>query len=404
MTSQSSATGALALTETDLRAALDQAFATVRANIANFGDAYPDDCTVDGTYQLRQHSAEYPHGANYGWTTSFVPGMQWIAWEATGDVVFREAALRHADDFARRLTALEDLDHHDIGFLYSLASVAPWKVLGNETARDTALAAANHLMTRFLEPAGIIQAWGDLADPSQQGRAIIDSLINMPLLTWAYEQTGEERFADAVRRHTAQLRDHIIRPDNSTFHTFYWDVVTGEPLRGATAQGAHDDSCWSRGQAWGIYGFAMAFRTSGDPSMLDAARRCTDYFLAHLPADDVSYWDLIYRDGSDEPRDSSAAAIAVTGLRELAEVETDPARAQQATEFADRILASLIANYTPAEGTSNALLLHGVYSLPGGAGVDEGNLWGDYFYLEALMRTLNPNWRPYWLTAKQEQA
>jgi unsaturated chondroitin disaccharide hydrolase len=290
----------------------------------------------------------------------------------------------------------QDLDTHDLGFLYSLSCVAAWRLTGDEDARRAALAAADHLMTRFLEPAGIVQAWGDLSDPRQAGRTIIDSLMNMPLLTWASEQTGDERYADAVRRHTLQLRDHIVRPDDSTFHTFYWDVETGEPLRGATEQGAHDDSCWARGQAWGVYGFALNFRATGDERFLDASRRCAAYFLAHLPADDVPYWDLVYTDGSDAPRDSSAAAIAVSGLRELAIAEDDPEAAARATEAADRILASLIENYTPADDVSDALLLHGVYNLPGDHGVDEGTLWGDYFYLEALMRTVDPEWRLYW--------
>ena len=160
-------------------------------------------------------------------------------------------------DFVRRVRDEVELDTHDLGFLYTLSCVAAWRLLGDEDARAAALLAADHLMRRFLEPAGIIQAWGDLSDPAQRGRTIIDSLMNMPLLTWAAEQTGDARYSDAVRRHTAQLREHIIRDDDSTFHTFYWDAETGEPLRGATEQGAYDDSCWSRGQAWGIYGFAL---------------------------------------------------------------------------------------------------------------------------------------------------
>jgi unsaturated chondroitin disaccharide hydrolase len=104
----------------------------------------------------------------------------------------------------------------------------------------------------------------------------------------------------------------------------------------------------------------------------------------------------VYTDGSDAPRDSSAAAIAVSGLRELAIAEDDPEAAARATEAADRILASLIESYTPADDVSDALLLHGVYNLPGDHGVDEGTLWGDYFYLEALMRTVDPEWRLYW--------
>jgi unsaturated chondroitin disaccharide hydrolase len=252
-------------------------------------------------------------------------------------------------------------------------------------------------MTRFLEPAGIIQAWGDLSDPEQRGRTIIDSLMNMPLLTWAGEQTGNPRFGRAVRRHTGQLRTHILRDDDSTFHTYYWDAETGEPLRGATAQGAFDDSCWARGQAWGVLGFALNYGATGDEMLLDAAWRCADFLLRHLPADLIPYWDLVYSDGSGAPRDSSAAAIAACGLYELAACDPDRARAARARREGDALLDALIARARPASpADSDALLLHGVYNLPEGNGVDEGTLWGDYFYMEALVRRARPDWDRYW--------
>lgn len=382
--------------ETEAREALGVAIETVRRNMDRFATAYPDDTTDGGHYPLRPAAGDIQVGGNRGWTTSFVPGMQWIAWEATGDDVFKNAALGHADDFVRRVREGHDLDTHDLGFLYSLSSITAWRFTGNEDARHAALVAADHLMKRFLEPAGIVQAWGDLSDPGQAGRTIIDSLMNMPLLTWAYQQTSDERYAEAVRRHTLQLYGNILRSDGSTFHTFYWDVETGEALRGATEQGASDNSCWARGQAWGIYGFALNFQATGDERLLEASRRCAAYFLAHLPADGVPYWDLVYADGSEAPRDSSAAAIAVSGLRELAAVEIDPVAAARATKSADRILLSLIKNYTPPDDQSDALLLHGVYNLPQGEGVDEGNLWGDYFYMEALRRTVDSQWGLYW--------
>ena len=384
-------------TDTAIDGAITDVLTTLRRNLDAFGTRYPDDTTAGDRYPLRPATAEFPEGANRGWTTSFWPGMTWIAWELTGDPVFRDAGLAFAEDFARRVREEEDLDTHDLGFLYSLASVAPWRLVGDDSARAAALDAADHLMRRFLEPAGIIQAWGDLSDPEQRGRTIIDSLMNMPLLTWAAEETGEERFAAAVRRHTTQLRENILRPDDTTFHTFYWDAETGEPLRGSTAQGAFDDSCWARGQAWGVYGFAMNFRATGDPSLLVASRRCADRFLSLLPADRVPFWDMVYTDGSGEPRDSSSGAIAVCGLLELAEVETDVERADAAREAAHGILAALIEKYTPATpDDSDAVLLHSVYDYPKSVGVDEGTLWGDYFYLEALMRAGRPGWKPYW--------
>ncbi|MBK7819970.1 MAG: glycoside hydrolase family 88 protein [Tessaracoccus sp.] len=376
--------------------AVDAALRTLRRNIAAFGAVYPDDTTAEGRYLPRSPRGGLAEGGNSGWTTGFWPGMLWLAWELSEDDTFLTAAREHAVDFDRRVRADEDLDHHDLGFLYTLACVSAWRLTGDEAARAAALAAADRLMRRFLEPAGIVQAWGDLSDPAQRGRTIIDSLMNMPLLTWAHEQTGEERFAEAVRRHSEQLRRHILRDDDSTFHTFYWDAETGEPLRGGTEQGAADGSCWARGQAWGIYGFALNHRAVGDPALLEASRRCADYFLAHLPADGVAHWDLVFGEGSGAERDSSAAAIAVCGLAELAAQLDDDAAATRYREAADRILASLIAGYAPGDGTSDALLLHGVYDLPKGNGVDEGNLWGDYFYLEALTRATKPDWAPYW--------
>ncbi|MFC6018331.1 glycoside hydrolase family 88 protein [Plantactinospora solaniradicis] len=380
-----------------MAAAVAAALRTVAANIDTFGDRYPADTTAGNRYPLRPPTDGQMRGANVGWTTSFWPGMLWLAHDLTGDERYRRHALSHVDSFATRVADGVDLDTHDLGFLYTLACVTPARRTGDARARQTALAAADHLMTRFLEPAGIIQAWGNLEDPGQRGRTIIDSLMNTPLLFWASHATGDERYTAAARRHTASLREHILRPDGTTFHTFYWDPATGAPLRGETEQGRADDSCWARGQAWGIYGFGINYRYTGDASLLAAAQTCADYFLTHLPDDHVPYWDLEFADGSGQERDSSAAAIAACGLAELADHLTDPAHADRYRQAATLILRSLIDNYSTAgHPVSNSLILHGVYDKPKGIGVDEGNLWGDYFYLEALTRATTPGWTNPW--------
>jgi unsaturated chondroitin disaccharide hydrolase len=394
------------MTATDVRpspdaeamaAAVAAALRTVDANIEAFGDRYPADTTAGNRYPLRSPTAGQPPGANVGWTTSFWPGMLWLAHDLTGDERYRRFAMSHVESFATRVTDGIDLDTHDLGFLYTLACVTPVRRADDRRARQAALAAADHLMTRVLEPAGVIQAWGDLNDPRQRGRAIIDSLMNTPLLFWASHTTGEPRYAAAARRHAAQLREHILRPDGTTFHTFYWDPGTGAPLRGETEQGHADESCWARGQAWGIYGFSINHRHTGDATLLAAAQTCADYFLAHLPADHVAYWDLVFTDGNGEERDSSAAAIAVCGLVELADSVADTARADDYRVAAGRILRSLVDGYsTGGNPASNALILHGVYDKPKRVGVDEGNLWGDYFYLEALTRATVPGWTSPW--------
>ena len=377
--------------------AVAAALRTIDANLAEFGDRYPGDTTVRGSDRLRPAALGLPEGSNLGWTTSFWPGMLWLAYDLTDDARYRDAAASHVRSFVERVERRIDLSTHDLGFLYTLGCVTAWRRTGDEAARRAALAAADHLLARVLEPAGIIQAWGDLHDPRQRGRTIIDSLMNTPLLFWAGETSGDERYREAARRHAVQLRDNILRPDGTTFHTFYWDPASGRPLRGETEQGNSDDSCWARGQAWGVYGFALNHRYTGDATLLAAAQRCADYFLAHLPADRVAYWDLEFADGSGQERDSSAAAIAAAGLIELADQLPDGARREGYRSAASEILSSLINGYSTAdEPGSNALLLHGVYDKPKDVGVDEGTLWGDYFYLEALTRAARPDWSDPW--------
>jgi unsaturated chondroitin disaccharide hydrolase len=376
--------------------AIECALTTIEANLASFGDRYPDDTTLNNVYPLRRGQNGFAEGSNHGWTTSFWPGMLWLAYELSGSEIYRQAGERHVQNFAQRVANEVDLDTHDLGFLYTLACVAPWRLTGNTQAKQAALQAVEHLMTRYLQNAGIIQAWGKLDDPKQRGNTIVDSLMNTPLLYWASEMTGESRFVEAAYRHTSQVRDHFVRDNNSTYHTFYWDVETGVPLRGSTAQGYAADSCWARGQAWAIYGFALNYHYTSDQSFLDTAQRCADYFLDHLPEDYVAYWDLVFDADSGEERDSSASAIAVCGLQELAGHLPEGERQHYLTA-ADKILASLVSSYAACHlPESNALLLHSVYDKPKAIGVDEGCLWGDYFYLEALTRTQKPDWQLYW--------
>lgn len=225
---------------------------------------------------------------------------------------------------------------------------------------------------------------------------IIDCNMNLPLLYWASEQTGDRRFADAARRHASQAARYLVRPDASTWHTYYMDVVSGEPRYGNTQQGYADDSCWSRGQAWGIYGFLLSYSYTGDRQFLELSRRLANYFLKRLPADDVCHWDLALL-GTDALRDSSAAAIAVCGLLELVKhlPLTDPDR-ENYQQAAMAILSSLSRHYLARpDEPGNGLLKHSVYHLASNKGVDECCSWGDYFYVEALVRMSQP-WRAYW--------
>jgi unsaturated chondroitin disaccharide hydrolase len=369
------------------KAALDYSLGKVKDNIAVFGDLYPGPAGLNNIYPLIK---------NTDWTSSFWPGLLFLAWENSGDEIFRRAGESHVAAFRERLDKRIETETHDLGFLYTLSCVAPWRLFGNAAARETAVMAADLLLLRYYEKAGIIQAWGNLEDPRQQGRIIIDCAMNLPLLYWAGEENGGPAYREAAARHIAAANACLIREDWSTFHTYFFDTSTGAPLRGNTAQGYSDTSCWARGQAWGIYGNALSWRYLRDPDLREKGRGLARYFLNRLPEDLTAYWDLIFVEGGEE-RDSSASAIAACGLLELsAALDEGDADKLLFKNAALHITASLAKSRTSREcPESSGILLHGVYSKPDNKGVDECTIFGDYFYLEALTRICRA-WNPYW--------
>ncbi|MFH4617932.1 glycoside hydrolase family 88 protein [Vibrio furnissii] len=371
----------------ELHTARKQVLTLLRRNMVDIGDRFPGETCVNGYYPLTE---------NVEWTTSFWTGQMWLAWEMSGDATFREAAERQVRSFGLRIASRHDTNTHDLGFLYTLSCVAAWRLTGNRDARGFSLQAAEALLERFHEKAHIIQAWGDLSDPEQAGRMIIDCNMNLPLLYWASEQTGDQRFANAAKAHVQQAARYLIRDDASSFHTYYMDVNTGEALYGNTQQGYADDSCWSRGQAWGIYGFLLSYLYTGDQAMVSLSKKLANYFLNRLPEDSVCHWDLALVN-TDALRDSSSAAIAVCGLLELVKQlpVTDPDRAHY-QQWAMNIMSSLTRHYLSSEqDPTNGLLQHSVYHLSSNKGVDECASWGDYFYVEALVR-FTQTWKLYW--------
>jgi hypothetical protein len=373
------------------RARVDQAIAdaldAVERNLAHFGQEFPAPSSTGGVY---------PAMDNTEWTNGFWTGMLWLSYELSGERRFRTAAEGHVASFDLRQRARIATNHHDLGFLYSLSCVAGYRLTGSEQALTAGLGAAQLLLERYYPNAGIIQAWGDLNDPAQRGRMIIDCNLNLPLLYWASETSGDTRYRDAANRHIEQAARHIVRPDGSTYHTFFFDPDNGQPREGKTHQGYSDDSCWARGQAWGIAGFPLVARYNGDSRLLELSKVLANYFLNRLPADGICYWDLIFTDGPEE-RDSSAAAVAACGLLELASrlPLLDPLRAEYERAAAGMVM-TLSEHYFNDDGVPGAgLLRHAVYHKPNRIGVDESCIWGDYFYLEALLR-LSRIWEPYW--------
>lgn len=386
------ATGSPApIKDEEVKAALDIAVAQVRRNLPQF------------TYQAQNHSSVgniYPAVANDQWTAGFWPGEIWLAFEHTGDKLFQYAAQIQVQSFLHRIENRIETDHHDMGFLYSPSCIAAWKLVGDEDGRRAALMAADQLLERYQPVGQFIQAWGRKGNPNEY-RYIIDCLLNLPLLYWASQQTGDPKYRDIALLHARTTLANSVRADDSTYHTFYMDPDTGKPVRGATKQGYSDDSFWARGQAWGIAGMALSYRYEPIAEYREAFERLLTFYLNRLPADMVPYWDLIFTDGDTEPRDSSSASIVACGLLEMAEL-VDADDAARYRDLARRMMKSLVDHYAVKDPSqSNGLVLHGTYSKKTphntcrGEGVDECVSWGDYYYMEALTR-LSRNWSSYW--------
>lgn len=355
---------------------------------------------TDKFQQAYSENGFYPPIDNTDWTTGFWTGEIWLAYEFSGDERLRKAGEIQVHNFLERIDKKIAVDHHDMGFLYSPSCVAAYKLIGSKEGREAAIKAADQLITRYHPIGEFIQAWGPMDTPENY-RLIIDCLLNLPLLYWASEETGDRKYRDIAEKHIHTAVANVIREDYSTWHTFFFDMKTGAPDHGATCQGYRDGSAWARGQAWGVYGMACAYRYTKRADYIDKFRHVTEYYLRHLPKDLIPYWDLEFGDGDEQPRDSSSAVIVACGLLEMSKYLGEEEAAYY-TGIARKMLKSLYDHYAVKDAaTSNGLVLHATYSnhspynTCNHYGVDECNIWGDYFYMEALTRLIK-DWNQYW--------
>ena len=367
----------------------------------------------------------YSPSENEDWTNGFWTGEVWLVYEylknkalgctdgeAKEKINAQVAELENAgqvqvSSFLNRIEKKISVDHHDMGFLYSPSCVAAYKLTGSEDAKKAAIMAADQLITRFHPIGEFIQAWGPMDQPENY-RLIIDCLLNLPLLYWASEETGDAKYKEIAEKHIHTAVSNVIREDYSTWHTFFFDMKTGAPDHGSTCQGYRDGSAWSRGQAWGIYGMALAYRYTGEEGYIDLFRNVTEYFMNHLRDDLIPYWDLEFSDWTEEalakepqPLDTSSSSIAACGMLEMAKYLKDD-EADYYRSLAKKLIKAIYdAAVVKDVEQSNGLVLHSTYSnhspynTCNHYGVDECNSWGDYFYVEALTR-LSRNWEQYW--------
>ena len=317
------------------------------------------------------------------WTSGFFAGTLWNLYEYTGDDFWKE----QADRWTWGLEPLRHFTkHHDVGFMVGCSFGNGWRLTGDERYKEVIIDAANSLSTRFRPEVGLIQSWDAKHVPNAQYPVIIDNMMNLELLFLASELSWDKRFYEVAVSHADRTMENHFREDFSSYHVIDYDSISGAVRQKRTSQGYAHESAWSRGQAWGLYGFTMCYRYTNDPKYLAQAIGIADFILSHpnLPEDGVFYWDFDAPKIPDEPRDVSAAVIAASALLELSRyVKGDRYR-----DTAVQILQSLSAPpYVAEPGANGHFILTGsVGSFPAKSEVSVPLNYADYYFLEALNR------------------
>jgi unsaturated chondroitin disaccharide hydrolase len=327
--------------------------------------------TVDGKWNREQQ--RWTH-----WCEGFFPGILWLLHSHTGDPEWR----RLAEQYSRPLEPRRfDRDVHDLGFLFFSTYLRWFHLTGDPAIERILIDAGRTLALRR-------QKGGYLASFIGPESLFIDIMMNVGLILWVARATHDEELRQIAIEHCRTTQRHLVRGDGGTAHEGLFSTETGRFLRQSTHQGWRDDSTWSRGQAWAIYGFTAMHRLGGGQEFLDTARRCADFYLGRTPEGAVPLWDFDVPDDGRQPLDSSAAAIAASGLWDLAEEVSDPAQRECYRLAALKTLATLCTDRFLAINRPEweGILMHGVYHLPKGLAIDESVAWGEHFFVEALVK------------------
>jgi len=319
------------------------------------------------------------------WTGGFLAGMMWQFYKRNNDPVWRARAEHYSKLLEHRQ---HDTNVHDLGFIF-LNTYLPWfEWSGDRRLQAVLVLAGRTLSLRFNERGQYLCSF---IGPQS---LFIDIMMNVPIIFYAANVTDDAELRRIAVSHCRTTRDTIVRADGSTAHEGTFDPHSGKFLRQSTHQGKNADSVWARGLAWSLYGYSKVYALSKMPEFLEVSERNADYWLKNLPDDDVPLWDF-HADASQPPplgaqKESSAGAIAASGLLDLAKQtkDADRAEAYRAQAFAtlDRLTdPEYLASHTPGwEG----ILKHGVYHTAKNLGVDESVMWGEFFFVEALTKVI----------------
>ncbi len=326
---------------------------------------------------------------NGGWTEGFWTGILWQLYAYSKDKGFKTWARRYTRLLAGQKAGFTD---HDLGFLFYHSCVLESLITGDDDMLASALSAARRLANRFNPHGRFIRAHGEMRDPKRAGYAIIDTIMNLRLLFWANRWANDRTLFDIARETALTIGREYVRGDGSSYQVVWFDPATGKVERKETLQGYGTASCWSRGQAWGIYGFAQVYKFTGENYFKDRACSMARYFLDNLPEDGVVYYDFNDPAAPDAPKDTSAQAIAAAGLLVLSGLTVGKERDLYFAQ-AERLLAPLCSRYLvedePGCVSSRGLLKGGCYFLAKDRGVNSELMFGDYYMLEALMKHLS---------------
>jgi unsaturated chondroitin disaccharide hydrolase len=375
-----------------LQGAFDFAQSQVNGLLKRYPSDYYPMYTLNGRFG--QDHKRWTH-----WCDGFYPGLMFIFAEATGE----DAWLDHAIAYS---TPLEERQYdravHDLGFIF-FSTYLRWLKLGGPSERiePVLIQAGKTMAMRFMEKGQYLRSFVEPAS------LFIDIMMNVGTIFYAGIKTDDEHLLEIAHRHCLTTRRTLVRGDGSTAHEALFDPQTGECLRQSTHQGFRGDSCWSRGLAWSLYGFTRSYLQSGRIEYLETAILNADYYLERTPEDGVTPWDYDAPSGGPLARtqvDTSACAIAASGLLDLAQVAPDRTKSRAYRDFALTSLMTLsqkhLGNQTPGfEGILNG----GVYHIHKDLGVHEAVMFGEYFFVEALDKALkvlrkkegSPNVAPY---------
>jgi rhamnogalacturonyl hydrolase YesR len=328
------------------------------------------------------------HWANktFDWTEGFFPGSCWYLYEFSGDKFWKEAAEKFQSKFESHKN---NTNNHDLGFVFNSSYGNGYRLTGNNAFKQVLITAGNSLITRFDPNVGCIKSWdtdsGWQAKRGWKYPVIIDNMMNLELLFELSKITGDDKYKKVAIEHANTTLKNHFRKDNSSYHVVDYDPQTGLVRGKQTAQGFSDDSSWSRGQAWGLYGYTVCYRYTKDSRYLKQAEKIAKYIIENpnIPSDGIPYWDYNAPNKPNAYRDVSAAAITLSALLELQTYST-----KDFTSFSNKIFYSLTNDQYNAEiGYNNGFLLkHSVGSIPHGAEIDVPLNYADYYFLEALLR------------------